>query len=135
MARAIAGKSGNRQRKLLRMKISHVMLGVSDIERSVNFYRDQLGFTLQNRFESFAFFDGGAITLALSGDIWNYAGKAAGAMQVVLGVDNVKASYAALKEKGVEFINEPRNVNGREWAANFRDPDGHLLSIFGPPGD
>ena len=117
------------------MKVSHVMLGVSDIERSVTFYRDQLGFALQNRFESFAFFDGGTITLALSGDIWNHAGKAAGAMQVVLGVDNVKESYAALKAKGVEFLNEPRNVNGREWAANFRDPDGHLLSIFGLPGE
>lgn len=135
MAPGIAGKSGSRRRKLLGMKVSHVMLGVSDIERSVSFYRDQLGFALQNRFESFAFFDGGTMTLALSGDIWNHAGKSAGAMQLVLGVDNVKASYAALKEKGVEFINEPLNVNGREWAANFRDPDGHLLSIFGPPGE
>lgn len=131
---AIDGKRGRKQRKLLGMKVSHVMLGVSDIERSVTFYRDKLGFALQNRFESFAFFDGGGITLALSGDIWNYAGKTAGAMQVVLDVENVKASYAALKDKGVEFVNEPRNVNGRDWAANFRDPDGHLLSIFGPPG-
>ena len=117
------------------MKVSHVMLGVSDFNRSVAYYRDTLGFSLQQQFESFAFFDGGAITLALSGDIWNHAGKAPGAMQVVLGVDNVKASYAALKAKGVEFVNEPRNVNGRDWAANFRDPDGHLLSIFGPPGE
>jgi hypothetical protein len=116
------------------MKVSHVMLGVSDIERSVTFYRDKLGFALQNRFESFAFFDAGTMTLALSGDIWNYAGKAPGAMQVVFGVDSVKAAYADLKAKGVDFVNEPRNVNGRDWAANFRDPDGHLLSIFGPPG-
>jgi lactoylglutathione lyase len=117
------------------MKVSHVMLGVSDFGRSVAFYRDTLGFKLQQQFESFAFFDAGTMTLALSGDIWNYAGKAPGAMQVVFGVENVKASYAALREKGVEFVNEPRNVNGRDWAANFRDPDGHLLSIFGPPGD
>jgi predicted enzyme related to lactoylglutathione lyase len=50
-------------------------------------------------------------------------------------VDDVKASYRTLKSKGVEFMNEPRDVNGQEWAANFRDPDGHLLSIFGPPGN
>ena len=115
-------------------KMSHATIFVNNQDEALNFYRDKLGFALQNRFESFAFFDGGTITLALSGDIWNYAGKAAGAMQVVLGVDNVKASYAALKAKGVDFMNEPRDVNGREWAANFRDPDGHLLSIFGPPG-
>lgn len=117
------------------MKVSHVMLGVSDFNRSVAFYRDTLGFALQQQFESFAFFDGGTMTLALSGDIWNHAGKAPGAMQVVFGVENVKSAYAALKAKGVEFMNEPRNVNGRDWAANFRDPDGHLLSIFGPPGE
>ena len=33
---------------------------------------------------------------------------------------------------GVEFLREPSNVTGDSWAANFRDPDGHLLSIFGP---
>jgi len=32
----------------------------------------------------------------------------------------------------VTFMNEPRPVTGDRWAANFRDPDGHLLSIFGP---
>lgn len=117
------------------MRVSHVMVGVSDLERSLAFYRDKLGFTVQQQLPGFAFLDGGAVTLALSKDIWNYAGKAAGATQVVLAAESVKASYAALKAKHVEFINEPRDVNGRDWAANFRDPDGHLLSIFGPPGE
>jgi catechol 2,3-dioxygenase-like lactoylglutathione lyase family enzyme len=72
--------------------------------------------------------------LALNDELWKNLGAAPGASQLVFGVDNVKAAYAALKAKGVEFTNEPRNVNGREWAANFHDPDGHLLSIFGPLG-
>jgi len=117
------------------MKVSHVMLGASDLERSLAFYRDTLGLKLQQQLPGFLFFDGGGFTLALSKDIWTYMGKAPGATQVVFGVENVKSSYAALKAKGVEFMNEPRDVNGRDWAANFRDPDGHLLSIFGPPGD
>jgi catechol 2,3-dioxygenase-like lactoylglutathione lyase family enzyme len=114
------------------MRVSHVMLGVSDLERSLQFYRNKLGFQVQQQLPGFVFLDGGSVTLALSKDIWTHVGKASGASQVVLGVDNVKASYSALKSKGVEFMNEPRDVNGREWAANFRDPDGHLLSIFGP---
>jgi catechol 2,3-dioxygenase-like lactoylglutathione lyase family enzyme len=110
------------------------MLGVSSIENSLRFYRDRLEMRVQHQIPGFAFLDGGSLTLALSEDIWAHMGKTAGAMELVLGVDNVRASYAALKAKDVEFTNEPRNVNGREWAANFRDPDGHLLSIFGPPG-
>jgi catechol 2,3-dioxygenase-like lactoylglutathione lyase family enzyme len=117
------------------MRVSHVMLGVSDLDRSLEFYRDKLGFTVQQQLPGFVFLDGGSVTLALSKDIWAHLGRSTGASQVVLGVDAVKAIYTALKSKGVEFMNEPRDVNGREWAANFRDPDGHLLSIFGPPGE
>lgn len=116
------------------MKVGHIMLGVSDLDRSLVFYRDLLGLTVQSQLPGFAFLDGGSLTIALSKDIWTHMGKAPGATQVAFGVDNVKASHAALKAKGVEFMNEPRDVNGRDWAANFRDPDGHLLSIFGPEG-
>ena len=51
---------------------------------------------------------------------------------MVLAVASVGAAYTALKDRGVEFLREPANVTGDSWAANFRDPDGHLLSIFGP---
>jgi catechol 2,3-dioxygenase-like lactoylglutathione lyase family enzyme len=114
------------------MKVSHVMLGVSSVEKSLSFYRDQLGMKVQHQIQGFAFLDGGSLTLALSEEIWQSMGKSTGAMELVLGVQNVKASYAAMKANGVAFVNEPRVINGREWAANFRDPDGHLLSIFGP---
>lgn len=117
------------------MRVSHIMLGVSDLDRSLEFYRDKLGFRVQQQLPDFVFLDGGSVTLALSKDIWTHLGKTTGAAQVVLGVNNVKTTYAELRNKGVEFMNEPRDVNGLEWAANFRDPDGHLLSIFGPPGE
>jgi len=41
-------------------------------------------------------------------------------------------AYAALGERGVKFRIEPRQVAGPNWAANFEDPDGHMLSVFGP---
>ena len=34
--------------------------------------------------------------------------------------------------QGVEFFQEPRQISGPNWGAGFRDPDGHILSIFGP---
>ena len=44
-------------------------------------------------------------------------------------IEDADTARKELKAKGVEFMNEPRDVNGRDWAANFRDPDGHLLEL------
>ena len=56
----------------------------------------------------------------------------AGGTEIVFGVEDVTAAHAALTARGVAFLSAPRNVTGDQWAANFRDPDGHLLSVFGP---
>jgi catechol 2,3-dioxygenase-like lactoylglutathione lyase family enzyme len=120
---------------MLQLKIGLLMLGVHNVERSLGFYRDRLGLRVQNQFPGFAFLDGGdGFVLALSEPLGSASDQLAGATEVVLGVENVRAAYAELREQGIEFLNEPRNVNGTEWAANFRDPDGHLLSIYGPEG-
>jgi catechol 2,3-dioxygenase-like lactoylglutathione lyase family enzyme len=120
---------------MLQLKIGLLMLGVHNVERSLGFYRDRLGLRVQNQFPGFAFLDGGdGFVLALSEPLGSASDQLAGAAEVVLGVENVRAAYAELREQGIEFLNEPRNVNGTEWAANFRDPDGHLLSIYGPEG-
>jgi catechol 2,3-dioxygenase-like lactoylglutathione lyase family enzyme len=44
----------------------------------------------------------------------------------------VRAAYDALRTQGVEFVNEPRVASPPNWVASFQDPDGHILSIFGP---
>ena len=113
--------------------VSVVMLGVSNMERSIVFYRDMLGIHLASEVQSFAFFDGGGTTLALSAAHGQSAPSITGATEIVFGVDSVKTEYENLKSKGVKFQTEPHDINGKEWAASFTDPDGHLLSIFGPP--
>jgi predicted enzyme related to lactoylglutathione lyase len=50
----------------------------------------------------------------------------------VFSVEDVRASYEALKNQGVSFQREPVPITGPMWAAHILDPDGHLLSIFGP---
>lgn len=112
--------------------VANVMLGTTDLDRSVAFYNGILGLDLQLQAEGFAFFNGGGVTLALSTAHAKLATPVAGGTEVVFGVDDVTGAHAALSERGVEFMNAPRNVTGDQWAANFRDPDGHLLSIFGP---
>ena len=55
------------------MKISLIALGVSDLSKSVAFYRDKAGFDLQNQFESFAFFPAGLVLYWVTNTILSIA--------------------------------------------------------------
>lgn len=112
-------------------QIQMIMLGVGSVDQSIQFYRDRLGLSVRNQIPGFAFLDGGGLTLVLSEGLGKARENKAGAVEIVFSVSHVKTAYEALRQQGVAFLNEPRNVNGPFWAANFEDPDGHLLSIFG----
>jgi predicted enzyme related to lactoylglutathione lyase len=114
------------------MKITLIALGVSDLARSVAFYRDKAGFDLQNQFESFAFFAAGPITLMLNSGLRRPDGPLAGAMEIVVAAESVTASHGQLVKRGCNFINQPREVTPGSWATTFTDPDGHWLTLFGP---
>jgi catechol 2,3-dioxygenase-like lactoylglutathione lyase family enzyme len=109
-----------------------VMLGVRDVQRSVAFYRDKLGIKITQQFEGFAFLDTGTVSLILSEGLAKNSPNVAGATEVIFTVADVRGGTDALKAQGVEFAHEPHQVNGPMWAANFLDPDGHLLTLFGP---
>lgn len=112
-------------------KIGVVMLGVSDMAASKAFYCDTLGLELSGEQGGFCFLQAGGVTLALSKELGPPLGGRTG-VEVVFSVEHVREAYDALKAKGVEFRVEPRAVAGPMWAADFRDSDGHILSIFGP---
>jgi len=111
-------------------KLALTMLGSGDVERSVAFYRDVLGLTVTGRVENFVFFDTGATTLAITG-VLEPAGPGPATHECVFGVESVSATYESLKDR-IDFVNEPRVVSGDSWGVNFRDPDGHQCSFYGP---
>jgi lactoylglutathione lyase len=115
-------------------QIGVVMLGVTQMGRSLAFYRDKLGLELKGQNEGFAFLDGGGVMLCLSEALGRLGSPIPGATEVVFSVGDVWGAHKALRARGVEFTLEPRTVTGPMWAANFDDPDGHKLSIFGPEG-
>ena len=112
--------------------VTMVMLGTRDVHKSIPFYRDLLGLKLTQQFGGFAMFNAGNITLVLSEDRARSSEHVVGATEIVFSVDGVRESYEALKNQGVHFYREPVQVTGPMWAAHILDPDGHLLSIFGP---
>jgi catechol 2,3-dioxygenase-like lactoylglutathione lyase family enzyme len=115
----------------MKISVSHIMFCSTDVPRAIVFYRDLVGLAVQMERPEFAFLDAGSVTLALRA-VSDAEGVATGSNEVVLGVDGVREAHAEMGECGLTFLNEPRNVTGDRWATNFRDPDGHLLSIFGP---
>ena len=109
-----------------------VMLGVRDITRALRFYRDKLGLKLQSEIPGIAFLDAGAVTLCLSEPAMKARGQFAGAGEIAFPVEDMNAAYLALEAKGIRFSHEPRSLTPKSWIANFDDPDGNHLSIFGP---
>jgi catechol 2,3-dioxygenase-like lactoylglutathione lyase family enzyme len=113
-------------------QVSVVMLGVHEATRALAFYRDKLGLKVQNEIPGFAFLNAGAVTLCLSEPAAKVRGQVAGAGEIVFSVEDVTSAYQALREKGVQFTHEPRNITPTARVANFDDPDGNHLSIYGP---
>jgi catechol 2,3-dioxygenase-like lactoylglutathione lyase family enzyme len=115
--------------------VTHIMLGVADVARSTLFYEQTLGRAVRFKTDGIAFIDGGPVALGLSADLGRLRQPVAGAVEIVFSVPDVNRAWRDLAGKGVSFLREPRQVTPTDWAATFADPDGHLLSLFGPRGD
>jgi predicted enzyme related to lactoylglutathione lyase len=116
--------------------VAYVMLGVTDMERSIKFYEQTLGRSIRFKVEGgLIFIDGGPIAIGLSTGLARRRQPVAGATELVFAVENVKASWRALAAKGVEFVIEPRQATDKDWMATLTDPDGHYVTLFGPPGE
>lgn len=117
---------------------SRLILRVRDLATSVAFYRDHVGLTLQTINGEFATFDAGGMTLMIEGLAQAPAAPSTGLAaftEIALESGDVFATYAALKDRGITFRGEPRIVttdgSRNLYAADFRDPNGHIISISG----
>jgi catechol 2,3-dioxygenase-like lactoylglutathione lyase family enzyme len=109
-----------------------VTMIVSDLDRSLRFYRDLLGFTQVERGSRSAVLDYGAGRLLLRrGD--NVSQQDTPVVHLNVAVPNVDAAYKELTAKDVTFLHQPRIANRGDrmdmWAAAFKDPDGHVITL------
>jgi catechol 2,3-dioxygenase-like lactoylglutathione lyase family enzyme len=114
--------------------LSHVMLRVADMDRATAFWEGTLGFEGAGG-GPFRFLTAGKAQIALNAVEGGDPAAAGSTTEIVLEVDDVRATHAAWSAAGVAFEVEPRVVmkaGGRDLvAAHFRDPDGHLVSVTG----
>lgn len=92
-----------------------------------------LGLSHLYTFDNFAFFDLAGTRLFLT-SLHEGAGEP-GESLIYFAVDDIHASHAALRARGVEFARAPhlihRHDSGTEdWMAFFDDPDAHTLAIL-----
>lgn len=118
-------------------KIDYAMVVVSDMERSVEFYRDRLGIPLRFQTPDWTEFETGATTLALhGGGVAATAppvgdpSKQAGSCSIGFNVEDVDKTYEELKAKGIRFVMPPmqREGEGIKLAVCI-DPDGLPIAI------
>jgi lactoylglutathione lyase len=117
------------------IRLDHVAIVVKDIERSLNFYTNIMGFKVVQQRDIH-----GRVVIALKVgdaeiDLWWYREEEAtlpeakktdiGVKHVCMLVDDVQRMYDDLKEKGVKFRNPP-TMGGplNRMLAYFNDPDG-----------
>jgi catechol 2,3-dioxygenase-like lactoylglutathione lyase family enzyme len=130
----------------MKATLTHVRLLVNDYVGCFRFYRDVLGFAYQGGDESgpyVEFIAGENVYIALF--YRAYMSSVAHTDNLpdpvpskdlavlCLEVDDVDATAADLKSKGVTLVNEPMDMES--WiirVAHFRDPDGNLIEINQP---
>jgi catechol 2,3-dioxygenase-like lactoylglutathione lyase family enzyme len=105
---------------------------VTDLARSVAFYRDTLGFFEIDTGSGSAVMASGDTRLVLR-TVQSLASDVGRLINLNLEVGDVQAVHDELKAKGVKFEHGPRPVNRGDklelWAATFYDPDGHNIAI------
>lgn len=130
--------------------IDHVAIAVNDLEKSIDFYTEKLGFSISQRSDKpvkIAFAESGQVKLEL---ISRMKGKAAsksitseelnsfnttdvGLKHIAFIVQDLDKVYRDLKMKGVNFITEPEAISGGRKITFFSDPDGTVLQLVQLP--
>lgn len=120
-------------------KISHVVLKVSDLERSVKFYTDVLGFRVSDVYPE-SMMPGRMVFMRCNNDHHGVALVGAGPGEAknielhhfAFEVDTVEEVFRArdhLKKHNVPISFEGRRRAGQQIAVEFSDPDNHQLEI------
>lgn len=121
-------------------RLGHAVLMVQDLERSVEFYTQVLGFRISDVYPD-SMMDGGMVFLRFNADHHGIALVGAGTKDSenaelhhmafeVATIDEVLRARDHLRRHDVPIDFEGRRRAGVQVAVEFRDPDNHSLEIY-----
>jgi predicted enzyme related to lactoylglutathione lyase len=118
------------QRGKLFRKVGAVILLVSDMRRSIDFYQNTLDLPIKNRSQDWVEFFKDGTTIALHPMKKKLEEQAKSKVGVLIGfmVHDMDKTCGKLKAKNVKFIKEPKNEAFGKHAI-IADPDGYMISI------
>jgi lactoylglutathione lyase len=107
-------------------RVGAVILLVSEMERSVKFYRDVLNLPVKSQSDDWTEFFGSGTVIALHPA--KRKAKISTGIGVLVGfmINNFDLTINELKQKNVKFFKEPKQES---FHTIIGDPDGHLISI------
>jgi catechol 2,3-dioxygenase-like lactoylglutathione lyase family enzyme len=130
--------------------IDHIGIMTNDLQQSLEFYTDVLGFSVSRQMEmaelSAVFVEKDGIKI----ELMKYRGKNVPKRSevaklrigvssipindhITFSVDDIEATVAELKEKGVKFGLEPIQLEGGMKIASFKDPNAMLIELVEHP--
>jgi methylmalonyl-CoA/ethylmalonyl-CoA epimerase len=123
--------------------IDHVAIVVENMDRAIKFYNEVLGLKIHHdgRKEGGSkksFLGSKSETLVALAENENRSKEGTrlveGVAHIAFRVDDVEKASKLLKERGIEFIEEKMDKDGKRKSYHFLDPDGLELEIYGKTG-
>ena len=101
---------------------------VSNVESSINYYTQVLGFSIDFRYNDFAGVELGAVLIYLSGPAQEVK-RTVGKGSIYIFCDEVDQYFQEISEKGaiIEVRIDNRDYGMRDFG--IKDPDGNMLSF------
>ena len=108
-------------------KIHHLVVYVKDMEKSIKFYTEILGFDLEYQSEHWSVIRLGEQEVYVGLHLVESDIK--GGTEIAFEVDDIQKTKMDLEEKGIVFTREIIEIAPNMYLANFVDPDNNPLSI------
>ena len=112
-------------------QVGQILVPVTNVDRAVAFYRDQLGMRFLFQYPGMGFFDLDGVRLLVGEP---EAGIELGPITIYYRVDDLDGAVAALGARGVVFDHGPHLIHRAEttelWMANLHDPDGNPVVLM-----
>ena len=108
-------------------KVSHMVLPVSDVRKSRDWYVDKLGFKVEREHEEVVGIkDQSGLTIFLQKTLGTLAEQK---ITLTIQVDNVDSKHQELASLGVKFVSPPKRVFWG-YGAEVLDPDGYMNHLW-----
>jgi catechol 2,3-dioxygenase-like lactoylglutathione lyase family enzyme len=102
-----------------------ISVGVSDLERSIDWYREMLGFELVYKLDEYGWCEVRSPIAGVSLGLGQVEEPKVSGGTPTWGVEDIAAARSFLEERGVRFDGETQDVGGMVLLATFYDPDGN----------